>query len=206
MGADLLHLPGASVSALGWLGDSCAGSGSPLTLPMNLSVVAADVRRRKLARGSESASSRRRLQGSRSRGVIPQSWKLPMNPSSADLRPPSPLRPKERRGKGEEGSGSAEQLASLGGSWNLSRWEGRGENFPKTISRLEPLNPERPPLPALSPARSGGEGGRRPGEGVVHGEGAVAALSTKRVHEEGPTGLDIRFQRDERRGRYLSMS
>jgi hypothetical protein len=38
---------------------------------------------------------------------------LPMNLSS-------PLLPKERRGKGEWWSGSREQIASLGGSWNLS--------------------------------------------------------------------------------------
>ncbi len=36
-------------------------------------------------------------------------------------------------------------------------------------SRIEALDPGAPPPPALAPAPSGGEGGRRPGEGEVHG-------------------------------------
>src|SRR6266508_5504009 len=52
--------------------------------------------------------------------------------------------------------------------------EGRGQNSPSQVSRFEPQNHGAPPLPALSPALSGGEGGRRPGEEEVHGEKANA--------------------------------
>jgi ATP-dependent helicase/nuclease subunit A len=45
-----------------------------------------------------------------------------------------------------------------------------GENSPKAPC-IEPLNPGAPPLPSLSPAPSGGEGGLRPGEGEVREEG-----------------------------------
>ena len=58
----------------------------------------------------------------------------------------------------------------------------RGENSPSQGARFEPQNHGAPPLPALSPAQSGGEGGRpvapkrseggRPGEGEVHGKGS----------------------------------
>jgi methionyl-tRNA formyltransferase len=36
--------------------------------------------------------------------------------------------------------------------------EGRGENFPKAIARVEPLNPAKPTASPPSPPRSGGEG------------------------------------------------
>src|SRR6185369_8153626 len=55
-----------------------------------------------------------------------------------------------------------------------SPWgEGRDENSPEN-SRIEPLNRSAPPLPSLSPALSGGEGGRRPGEGRFMGRASQA--------------------------------
>jgi len=48
---------------------------------------------------------------------------------------------------------------------------GRGENSPMGTSHIDSLNPQAPPLPSLSPARSGGEGGRSPGEGEAHAKG-----------------------------------
>jgi len=57
----------------------------------------------------------------------------------------------------------------------LPAGEGRGENSPNRSSRFETLNREAPPLPSLSPAQSGGEGGVSPGEGEVHGEGECSA-------------------------------
>ncbi len=41
----------------------------------------------------------------------------------------------------------------------------QGENPPKQASRVESVNRVASPLPSHSPAQSGGEGGRRPGEG-----------------------------------------
>jgi alpha-D-xyloside xylohydrolase len=55
---------------------------------------------------------------------------------------------------------------------------------PSPVSRSEPLNSGAPPHPSLS--LSGGEGGRRPGEGVVHGEGGrgltTGSLLTRPVY------------------------
>ena len=55
--------------------------------------------------------------------------------------------------------------------------------------------PERPPLPALSPAPSGGEGGRRPGEeATVHGPNARPILGLEASHEPEfrPQGFGVR--------------
>jgi len=68
--------------------------------------------------------------------------------------------------------------------------EGRGENSPNRSSRFEPLNRAAPPLPSLSPAQSGGEGGVSPGEGEVHGEGEVNSTEHADFHREQMTAHD----------------
>jgi len=96
-----------------------------------------------------------------------------MNRSSPGLRLPSPLLRKERRWKGEEWSGSGEQIVSPDGLWNLSPQEreirpppagrARGSNVPAAAGATKPARRSRScysttpgtrsPLPTHEPPR-----------------------------------------------------
>jgi superfamily I DNA/RNA helicase len=99
----------------------------------------------------------------------------------ADIKYPEELRRSEKKAEDAEnrlrnvrdliadldGAGDGAPTSSL----SPTGGEGRGENSSEH-ARMERPNRVAPPLPSLSPAPSGGEGGRRPGEGAFDEEGA----------------------------------